>query len=219
MATKSYAGLKAILIDKITALVGGAYLSGTTTATTANKLEDSGADFSDVQTGDVVRNTTDNTSTTVTAVDSGTVLSLAADIFTNGEDYEVGAQLFDQVYGVNETEPEGNPICYVMEKTGGGQILDTHRNEREWQFDVVIHYRIHENATPEDAYAGLLDAADRVIQSFDEDPMLLDSNGQAQCKWVKVVPVEFEYATQDHSSHIAMITVAVVDIVSRYAGA
>ena len=37
-------------------------LSGTTTATTADKLVDVGADFSNVSIGDIVYNTTDNTS-------------------------------------------------------------------------------------------------------------------------------------------------------------
>lgn len=68
----------------------GQKAAGTTTATTANKLEDSGGHFvNDVSVGDTALNTTDSTSTTVTAVDSTTVLSLAADIFTSGENYEI----------------------------------------------------------------------------------------------------------------------------------
>jgi hypothetical protein len=68
----------------------GQKAAGTTTATTANKLEDSGGRFvNDVSVGDTVLNTTDSTSTTVTVIDSTTVLSLAADIFTSGENYEI----------------------------------------------------------------------------------------------------------------------------------
>jgi len=151
MATKTYAGLKTILINKITAIVG---------------------------------------------MDAGA--------------------LFAGVYGVNKTEPAGYPCCFVIEKTGQGKILDTHRNEREWQFAVVIHQKISQNRTPEEAYAALLDAVDRVIEKLDEDPMLLDVNGQEQCKWSRVVPVEFEFAQQDANVHRALLTVAVVDIVNRY---
>ncbi len=128
-----------------------------------------------------------------------------------------GSDLFVEVYGSNFTKPEGYPICYVIEKTGGGNILDTHRNQREWQFDVVIHYKITGNETAETAYAAMLDAADRVITAFDRDPLLLDSNGAAQCMWCKVLPVEFEYATQDSTVHRALFTVAIMDIVNRYA--
>ena len=49
-------------------------LSGTTTAATANKLVDVGADFSNVSVNDIVYNTTDNTSATVTAIDTSTIL-------------------------------------------------------------------------------------------------------------------------------------------------
>ena len=132
----------------------------------------------------------------------------------NGQD---GGDLFSGVYGVSETNPEGYPCAFVIEKTGGGSILDTHRNEREWQFSVVIHQGIHKGITPETAYSALLDAADRVITSFDQDPMLKDSNGQERCKWVKVVPASFEYASQEVAVHRCLLNVAIVDVVNRYA--
>lgn len=219
MAGKSYVNLKAIVIAKLQALVGGAVSSGTTTGTTSNKLVDSGADFvtDGIQVGDSVSNTTDNTTAAVTAVDSATQLSLDSDIFTSGENYEVGNQLFAEVYGVDEPEPTGYPAAFVLENLGRGQILDTHRNEREWQFDVIIELQISDSRTPEQAYAALLDAVDKTITSFDEDPMLLDSNNIAQCKWVRVVPAEFIYGTKDTAVHRAILAVAVVDIVNRYA--
>lgn len=151
MATKSYAGLKAIIIAKLTALLGG-----------------------------------DSTA------------------------------LFAGVYGVSETKPTGYPCAFVLERTGKGQILDTHRNEREWQFSIVVHQEIGKK-TPELAYAALLDAVDRVITALDQDPMLVDANGQAQCKWTRVVPIEFEYANEETLVHRALLTIAVVDVVSRFA--
>ena len=64
--------------------------SGTTTGTTADKLVDSGQNFtSTVSVGDIVKNTTDTTYASVTAV-SDTQLSLSADIMVSGEAYEVG---------------------------------------------------------------------------------------------------------------------------------
>jgi len=129
---------------------------------------------------------------------------------------EGGGTLFSAVYGVNETQPNGYPVCYVLEKAGRGQILDTGRNEREWQFDIVIHQEIGQR-TPEAAYTALLDAADRVITSLDQDPMLADSNGEARCKYARVVPLDFEFTNQEAGVHRAVLTVAVVDIVSRFA--
>ena len=70
--------------------------SGTATATTSNKLTDSGQDFSTtVQVRDVVVNTTDGTVAFVGAVDSDTALSLvdasnsASNIMASGEIYEI----------------------------------------------------------------------------------------------------------------------------------
>ena len=64
--------------------------SGTTTATTADKLVDSTQNFtSTVRVGDLVSNTTDSTTATVTAVDSDTTLSLSADIMASGESYQI----------------------------------------------------------------------------------------------------------------------------------
>ena len=64
-------------------------LSGATTAVAASKLVDSGANFSNVSVGDIIYNTTDSTSATVTAIDSSTTLSISADIFTSTEDYTI----------------------------------------------------------------------------------------------------------------------------------
>ena len=69
--------------------------SGTTDGTTANKLEDSGADFVTdvVAVGMWIHNTTDDTWTTITAVDDLNTLSILNDIFVSGEDYVVGMGL------------------------------------------------------------------------------------------------------------------------------
>lgn len=127
-----------------------------------------------------------------------------------------GNSLFVDTYGVAETEPDGFPCAFVLERVGRGDILDTHRNEREWQFDIIIQVKISDSRTPESAYDALLDAVDRVIESFDQDPTLEDSNGQAQCKYARVMPVEFEFGTADVAYHNAVLTVAIVDIVNRY---
>ena len=66
-------------------------VSSTTTSATANKLNDTGVNFTTlgIAAGDKVRNTTDNTEALVTAVDSATVLSISADIMASGEDYTI----------------------------------------------------------------------------------------------------------------------------------
>jgi acid phosphatase family membrane protein YuiD len=64
--------------------------SGTTTSTVANKLVDSTQNFlTTVKAGMVIKNTTDNTYTYVTAVDSDTQLSVANNILPTGKAYTI----------------------------------------------------------------------------------------------------------------------------------
>ena len=121
--------------------------------------------------------------------------------------------LFAGVYGVMETEPTGYPMCCVMESAGSGGILDTQRNQREWQFEITLVQEIG-TKTPELAYVALLDATDRVIDAFDQDPMLLDAHGQNQCMYCKVVPNEFDFDGDAYQT--TKLTVAIVDMVNRY---
>ncbi len=91
----AYPGLLATFPHVLTEFNGFLYHrkkveEGTTDATTAGKLVDSTQNFSStVEAGYYVRNSTDGTFTTVTSVDSNTQLTLASDIFTSGEGYEV----------------------------------------------------------------------------------------------------------------------------------
>ena len=67
-------------------------ISSVTTATTATKLVDSAALFlttDEVSVGDIIYNTTSGASTTVTAVDSATTLSMSADIMLTGQSYTI----------------------------------------------------------------------------------------------------------------------------------
>lgn len=70
---------------------GSELSSGTTDSTTSFKLEDSTADFvtDAVAPGDIVTNSTDSTTSYVTAVDDLNTLTIAGDIFVSGEAYSI----------------------------------------------------------------------------------------------------------------------------------
>jgi len=63
--------------------------SGSATSTTANKLVDSGANFTSDMLNKTVWNSTNDTWAKITAVDSATQLSLSVDIMTSGDSYVV----------------------------------------------------------------------------------------------------------------------------------
>jgi hypothetical protein len=79
-------GLFSPLSTSITTLTGAA------DGTTANKLVDSTGGLIRAHVGETVTNTTDATSTTITAIDSDTQLSLATDIFISGEAYSIAVR-------------------------------------------------------------------------------------------------------------------------------
>lgn len=123
--------------------------------------------------------------------------------------------LFAGVYGINETEPEGFPTAFVVESAGEGRFLDTGRNERDWQFQLLIQQESSKK-TPEEASIVIIDSVDRVISSFDKDPTLKDTNEQPQVKWIRVVPLDFDFGTgQQGAVQSAILQIVAVDIVSR----
>jgi len=71
--------------------------TGTTDATTADKLVDSAADFvtDGVSAGMVIYNTTDGTYAVVTAVDDLNTLSVSNDVFVSGEGYQIGSAILN----------------------------------------------------------------------------------------------------------------------------
>lgn len=126
--------------------------------------------------------------------------------------------LFTGVYGATTQAIAGYPHALVLERAGAGNLIDTHRNEREWQFSVIIRQGVGSQIrTPEEAYEVLLDAVDRTLAMFDEDPQLRNDDGLAQVKDTRVVPVEFTFdAAQESAVHQATLAIAMVDIVNRF---
>ena len=105
--------------------------SGTTSATTANKLVETGQNLATtVRVGDIVYNTTDSTAATVTSVDSDTTLSLSEDIMESGDSYTIyrGQPGACVLYVGN--------LGDVKVKTSGGDIV-TFQNLSNGQFVPV----------------------------------------------------------------------------------
>lgn len=109
--------------------------SGTTDATTANKLEQSGQNFtSTVEPGMIVHNTTDDTVTYVTAVDSNTVLSVADDIFTSGEDYTIYKTRQNSAFWL---PCDGSTISDTESPQNGEDVPDMNSTKRFIRGDVT----------------------------------------------------------------------------------
>jgi len=78
-----------LILDRTTQTAGN-IASGVTTSAVTDKLVDSGATFVSAMVGMTVYNGADNTWAVIMALDSGTTLSLSADIMDTGEAYTIG---------------------------------------------------------------------------------------------------------------------------------
>lgn len=65
------------------------FTAGTTTSATSSKLNDTNNSFTTVKIGDYVRNVTDDTYASVSAIDSNSILSLNRDIMATSEYYQI----------------------------------------------------------------------------------------------------------------------------------
>ena len=99
--------------------------SGTADGTTTNKLVDSSQNFlTTIKVGMTVYNTTDSTFTNVTAVDSDTQLTLANDIMTSGESYEIqDGRSSDKIQYVVISQTENFTGGTITVTDGTGQSL------------------------------------------------------------------------------------------------
>ena len=85
------------IIESILRSELGVLYSGSATSTTSNKLVDSGASFATSIVGQTVYNLKDKTSAMVTARDSGTTLSIDANIMASGEGYIISGLTSDEI--------------------------------------------------------------------------------------------------------------------------
>ena len=128
-----------------------------------------------------------------------------------GQDSEA---LFVNVYSAEVTDQTGYPCAFVIESAGDGSLLDTARNEREWQFEIEILHEVG-RMKPEDVSDSIIDAVDRVLESFDADPQLTVA-GVNNAKKVVVVPVEIDFGTREGGYSRAVLRISIVDIVQRF---
>ncbi len=110
-------------------------VSGTTTTATPNKLVDTSENFTiqGVRVGDRIKNTTDTTYATVSAIDSSTQLSISADVFTSSEDYTItrGVRI---VAGTTTSDSTNNLVdsseVFTNRIAVGDTVVNTTDNQR-----------------------------------------------------------------------------------------
>ncbi len=121
------------LSANIFAAVGKTYdfdIKGAASSTTANQLVDASADFiaQNVNEGDIVRNLSSGTFAKVVSVDSDTQLTLSANIFTAGNNYDFGgvaANYSSNSSLPNTTHPHANTFDLIANGSAVNEYIDS----------------------------------------------------------------------------------------------
>lgn len=123
-------------------------------------------------------------------------------------------KIFANVYNNPNAKPNGYPCAFVVDRAGEGDILDTARNEREWQFEITVLQEVG-TRTSDEALDIMRTIVDRLVTMFDQDPQI-EVSGVQQCMRAKVVPLEFDYIIKEQPFLKAVFVVACVDLVSNF---
>ena len=184
---------------------GVGYISeGTTTSTTANKLVDSGADFvtDGVVAGQIVYNTTDDTYSTITAVDDLNTLSLRRDIMASGETYKIGSAN----YGSDSGSTDGNVMVEIPKFYYWKDLSGTTKYWKISEYELTgftLHPAFLKDGSEVDhryysAFEGsMYDASESAMTAKASIPTSLYASGDKMCsiagQWAKTNEIRTEY--------------------------
>jgi hypothetical protein len=125
---------------------------------------------------------------------------------------ESESPIFHEVYDYPENNFSGYPVAVILDKGGGGQVIDTSRIERAFTFDVLLYQEQSiQGKNKEEAAAILRSIVDRVILSFDSDPQL---GGEVMRVLVANVSLDFTAAAGVHN--FARFTIQLNDFTNSH---
>lgn len=121
-----------------------------------------------------------------------------------------GVDLFAEVRYGHKKEFVGFPTAEFFKKASEGVVADTHANERQWEYTLILVYEFKGDKTHEEAEALMDVAVDKVLIAFDEDITLGDT-----CMSVEVVPVRFYDIILEEPFIFAEFDILIKDFVNR----
>lgn len=129
----------------------------------------------------------------------------------DSDDSGAGA-IFGQVFAYAQGDFTDYPVAVVRPTGGRGTEIDTHRNERIFTFEITLYQEQSvAGKTKEDADAIVVEAADKVIESFDRDK---DLGGEVEI--VKVISFTYDFQSRAGTYNFATFQVEAVVIVPNY---
>lgn len=123
-----------------------------------------------------------------------------------------GVPLFGQILDYGEAEFTAYPAAVILDRAGNGEVIDTHRNEREFIFRILLYQeQSAAGKTKAEAAAKMRACVDAVMAKFDQN-----INMDGVVARVRVIPVAFEYTQRTGTFNFATIDLVAVDLVNNY---
>lgn len=123
-----------------------------------------------------------------------------------------GVPLFEQVLQHGEAEFDGYPAAVILDRAGNGQVIDTHRNERDFVFRILLYQEMNAaGKTKAEAAAKMRACVDAVMQLFDKN-----GNMDETVARTRVVPVSFDFTPTTGAFVFATFDLAAVDFVDNF---
>jgi len=123
-----------------------------------------------------------------------------------------GVLLFKEVRYGYKKDFEGFPTAEFYKKAGSGEVADTHKTERIWEYTLLLIYNFDDELTErKDAELILDTTVDKVMEAFDEDQDL----GGA-CQKIEVLPVNFYDILIEEPFIFAEFTIRIRDFINRH---
>jgi hypothetical protein len=106
----------------------------------------------------------------------------------------------------------GYPSATVRIAGSSGKVIDTHRNERTFVFEVALYQEQSEQAkNADEANEAMLEAVDAVIEAFDQDK---DLGGQVEI--VRVVDYTANFVSKPGTLNFANFSIEAVAVLPNY---
>lgn len=144
---------------------------------------------------------------------STTISAIKALIKTKVQGLQIGGKdIFGQVFDYAQGDFAKYPVAVIMPVGGKGEVLDTHRNERTFQFLIKLYQEQSvAGRDKQDADDIMTKASDAVLIAFDQDE---DLGGKVEI--VRVVEFDLDFKVSAGTFNFATFRIDCVVIVPDY---
>ena len=123
-----------------------------------------------------------------------------------------GDDLFGEVFGYAQGDFSKYPVAVVKPVGGRGQVIDTHRNERTFQFIISLYQEQSQaGRTKQEADEIMTECSDVILEEFDKDKTLGD-----EVEIVRVVEFDTDFRVAAGTFNFANFRVDCMVVVPNY---